>query len=256
MFSLQHFIWIGISVAVIAVSLVLLMRYKPSLKWLLTICCFGCVASELIKLFSSVMMVPSADGSLMYPYIRMEHVPFHLCSMQIALIFIARFGKDSPFKTSMLAFMYPSCLLGAIAALAMPSIFSDAVPATNCFAYPLTYQYFLYHAMLIVLGAYIYLSGEVDIRPKHYLTSLAWIGTFAFASLYLNSIFASPTFENGVLVSVDYIPNFLFTYRPPIDIKLTELWHWYIYLGILLVLVLGLIALAYIPVFKKHKKKA
>ena len=91
MYTLNHFIWIGICALVITLSIILLRKYKPGLKCVLTIACVVSVISELVKTFSLMKLVPSADGSMFYPYIELKNVPFHLCSIQIILIFMTRF---------------------------------------------------------------------------------------------------------------------------------------------------------------------
>ena len=63
------------------------------------------------------------------------------------------------------------------------------------------------------------------------------------------------TYENGTLISVDFVPNLFFTYAPPIDIKLTQIWHWYVYLLVILGLAVTLVAFFYIPVFRKARKQ-
>ena len=255
MFSPQHFIWLAICVAVIVTALMYLMRRKPPLSKVLTVCCVIAAVAEVVKTFSKIQMVPSADGTILYPYIEMSQVPFHLCSLQIIFMFYCRFARDSAFKDSLLAFMYPSCAIGAFAALMIPTLFSDSISLEQAFTHPQAYEYFLYHAVLVILGVYIGFGAQVKIRPGHYLTSLAWLGALAFISLYVNSMLAAPTYENGTLISVDNVPNFFFTYDTPIGIALTQMWHWYVYLGILLVLACGLVALFYIPVFRRGKKK-
>jgi hypothetical protein len=242
-------------VALIIGALLYLLRYRPPLRSLLSFACVAAVLSECIKTFSVIKMVPSTDGSELYPYAELQHLPFHLCSLQIFFLFYARFAKDSPARTALLGFMYPSCTLGALFALAIPSILGGTVPVNEAFTHPVAYQYFLYHAMLVVVGLYILLSRQVDLRPRHYLTTLGTLGVVAFASLYLNSMFASPHYVDDKLISVDYVPNFFFTNQPPISaIKLTELWHWYLYLAVIAALALVLIALFYVPVFLRARK--
>ena len=80
------------------------------------------------------------------------------------------------------------------------------------------------------------------------------LGIISFVSLYINSALASATYVNEELISVDYVPNFFFTFLTPIDIPLTTIGHWYVYVGILLVLAILLIAVFYIPIFLKHRK--
>lgn len=255
MFSVYHFIWLFICAAVMTAAIIYLKRNRISLDKLLTVCCYVCVASELIKVFSTIEMVPSADGLTMYPYIKLQHLPFHLCSLHLFTIFYVKFAKKSKLRDTLLAFMYPTCVAGAFFALMIPTILGSSIRVDQAFTHPLGYQFFLYHSMLIVLGLYIFLSGEVDLKPRHALSSIAILGTLGFISIYINSMFASPTYINGELVSLDYVPNFLFTFETPIGIALTKLWHWYLYFGIIATLAVVLILALYIPVFLRAKKK-
>lgn len=257
MFTAQHFLWLSICFVIITGSIIYLYKKKPSMKTVLTVACVICVLSELVKTFSMMQMVPSSNGKRMYLYLEMQHLPLHLCSIQILLIFYARFTENLKKRTAILAFLYPTGVLGSFFALIMPTIFKTNIKITQAFTHPLAYQFFLYHAMLLVLGAYIAFSGQVEIKPKHYLTTLGLLGGLAFASLYLNSIFAQPVYKNNKLVSVEHSPNYFFTYRTPVGIKLTEMWHWAVYLVILTVLAVLLIGLFYLIYFKlsKHKNK-
>lgn len=255
MFTTNHFIWLAIIVVLIAVSLMLLKKHRPSLRTVLTVACVICVLSELIKVFSSIEMVPSADGSEFYPYIKPQHLPLHLCSLQLLTIFYTRFSQNEKRRGTILGFMYPTCIAGAFFALLLPSIFSfGSCPVAEAFTKPLAYQYFLFHAMLIILGIYIPMSGEVKLGKKHYGQSLLMLLGVAFISLYVNSMFSDAVYEDNSLVSVEYTPNFFFTYNPPIDIQLTELWHWYLYLGVLLVLAVVLITAFYLPFILRERR--
>ena len=254
MFTMNHFIWLFIVLAVIVLSMKYLHQHQVPLEKLLNVCCVLALVSEFTKTFSVIELVPTADGSMYYPYISMGHLPLHLCSIQILFIFYVRFSSNTKMRETLLAFMYPSCLLGALMAIALPSIFNGSVPVAQAFIHPLAYQFFLYHAMLIVLGLYIFTSKQVDIRPKHLGSTIGILALLAFLSLYVNSMVAAPVYVNGELQSVEYTANMFFTYQPVLDIPLTELWHWYVYLGIIVVLALTLISLTYIPVWKRAKK--
>ena len=255
MFTINHFIWLAICATIITASMLLLKKYKLPLKTVLTIACVVAALSEIVKVFSSIELVASADGTKMYPYIKMQHLPLHLCSLQILFIFYARVAKEGKKKEILYAFMYPSCVLGAFFALVLPSIFTATVPVERAFTHLLPYQFFLYHSMLVILGLYIPISGEVRLKTKHYFTTLAFLGIVAFLSLYINSMVAAPVYEAGQLVSLEYIPNFFFTYETPIGLALTELWHWHLYLIVLLLLAVSLIAVFYIPFFVRDKKE-
>lgn len=254
MFTLNHFIWLGICFLLGGAAVVCLKKYKPPLRKVLTIACIGCIVSEVVKTLSVLKMVPSTDGSSMHLVLEMQHLPLHLCSIQIIFIFMARFASNKKTVEVLLAFMYPTCTIGALFALALPSIFSSSVDVSQAFTHPLAYQFFLFHTMLVVLGSYIAWSGEADIRPRHYLSTLGILAGLAFLSLYFNSIFADMTYVNGELVSVDYSPNFFFTQDTPIGIELYEKWQWYLYIGIITALALVLIGLFYLPFFIKAKK--
>ena len=255
MFSIYHIVWIVICIVLIIASIYIIHAKKPSYNDFFNWVCFFCILSEVVKVFSVIEVVPSADGTAYYPYIELQHLPLHLCSIMIIFIFIARFSKANWVKDYLVPFMYPATLYGGILAIALPSIFGNSIEVTQAFTHPLAYQYFLYHAMMIVTSYYIFKCDEIELKPKHYGSTLVIILGLGFLSLYMNSMFAEPVYENGVLVSVEYVTNFFFTYKTPIGIALTETWQWYVYMAIITVLVFVLIAVAFIPVFRKAKKE-
>lgn len=256
MFSMYHMLWLLIAAALVVIVLTVLLRRQVPLRTVLTMACVAAVLSEVVKVFNTIDLVPSQDGSMLFPYLKPQELPLHLCSMQILLIFYARFAKEGPRRTAVLAFMYPTCFLGGIAALAIPSIYSaNMVAPSQSFTQPLAYQFFLYHTMLVALGLYIVASRQVALRPRHYWSTMGLLGTLAFVSLYLNSMFAGANYENGALMSVDYTPNFMFTYQPPIPIQLTTLGQWYVYLAVMCLIACVLIGLCYVPVWLRDKRK-
>lgn len=255
MFTVYHLIWGIISLAIIVSCLAFLYKNKPELNKVLNIACVLSVVSELVKTFSVIKIVPSSDGTLYYPYIETEHMPLHLCSLQILIIFFVRFTNNEKMRQMFLGFMYPTCTLGAFFALLLPSLFDSSVMPHQAFVKPHAYQYFLYHCMLIILGLYIPKCKEVKLRTKNYISTIAILAVISFLSFYINSALASATYVDEKLISVDYLPNFFFTFLTPINIPLKEIWHWYIYIAILLVLAIGLIALFYLPVFIRERKE-
>ena len=254
MFTWRHFLWLGICLFIIAVSIVLYKKNKPSFNQVLNICCGVCIFSELSKVLSTIEMVPSTNGSIIFPYIPLNHLPLHLCSIQIILIFFVRFTNNMKMRENILAFMYPTCLFGAIMALAMPSIFSTSIPVEDAFKALISYQFFIYHTMLIVLSIIIVMSKEVIWEKKHILSTLIIVFLLSFLSIYINSMFASPTYVDGKLVSVDFWPNFFFTYNNPIGLKLTQKWQWLLYLLVIGLLAIILVVCSYLPLIKKSKK--
>lgn len=252
MFSIQHIIWLVIcAVGIFFASRWMLSKHIP-LEKLLTVACILAAISEMIKIFANIQMVPAADGTAMHMFMEWRHLPFHLCSIQIFLIFYVRFAESKRNREAILAFMYPTCIIGAFFALLLPSIFTNGITPAQAFTHPIGYQFFIYHSMLIILGIYIARSGEVELTFKLFWSTLAIFYAFGFISLYLNSAFAYPTYTGTTLLSVENTPNFFFTFRTPINLALTEIWQWYVYIAIIAVLAFLLIGAFYLPFSKKR----
>ena len=253
MFSWQHFVWLAICTVMIVISIISFRKKRPTLQQVLNCCCIICCLSEFTKVFSTLEMVSSADGSISFPYIPMNHLPLHLCSIQILFIFYVRFTENRKMRENLLSFMYPPRLLGALSALAMPSIFSTSITVDQAFTHPMAYQFFIFHSMLIALGIMIAMSGEIRWQWKHWFQCLIIITLAGFISLYVNSIFASPTYLNGQLQHVDFWPNFFFTYNNPLGIKVTTITQWYIYLLILAVVIVVLTFICFYPLVRRNR---
>lgn len=254
MFSIEHIIWVVICAAAIVISLRVLEARRVSLEQMLTIACCIAAASECVKLLTYVQMVPSADGSAMHVFIEWRHLPFHLCSIQIFLIFYARFAESERRRETVLAFLYPTGIVGAAFALLLPTIFTNGIETSQAFTHPIAYQFFIYHSMLIVLGAYIARCGEVKIRFAHLRSTLAILFAMGLASIYVNAALSYVTYDGTTLLSVENTPNFFFTYRTPVGIELTEVWQWYLYLGIIAILAVVLMTLFYLPFRERDKR--
>ena len=254
MFTWRHFVWLAICAVIVFFSVSLFEKKSMSLQKFLNYCIAVCIGSELIKVFSTIKLVPSTNGTILHPYIPMNHIPLHLCSLQIILIFYVRFTGNRKMRENLLAFMYPSCIIGALAALAMPSIFSTTIPVEKAFVHPQAYQFFIYHSMLVALGICIVRSHEIKWEKKHLYATWLIMLVVGFVSLYVNSMLASPHYVDGVLQSVDFWPNFFFTYDNPLGIPMTELWHWWLYLVILIVLMFLLTTVFYYPLLKKKSR--
>ena len=254
MFTWRHFLWLGICLVLSIIGLHIMKKRNLPISKALTSACIAAILSEIIKVFSTIEMVPSADGSLIFPYLPMNHLPLHLCSIQIPLIFYARFTDNEKGRENVLSFMYPSCFLGGIMALAMPSIFQTTIKVEQAFTHPMAYQFFLYHIMLVTLGLYIAISGHIKWERRHLVNTYLFTYTLSFLSLYTNSMFASPVYEGGKLISVEFWPNFFFTYNNPLGLKITTETGWRIYLLIILTVSALLIFLCFVPLLFKKKK--
>ena len=253
MFTWQHIIWLGICLIMIAALLYCYQRRRPPLQKVLTSALILAMASEIVKILCAIEMVPSANGDMMLPYLPLEYVPLHFCRIQIIVIALARFTDSRKLRETLLAFAYPCCTVGAFFALMIPTVFTADVPVDKAFVSPAAYQYFLFHAMLVALGIIIARSDEIHWERRHIKLALLVVYGMGFASIYINSMFASPTYVDGKLQHVDYWTNFFFTYQNPLNIHITELWQWVLYIGILAVLVAVAVFASYLPVLHRQK---
>lgn len=254
MFTLNHFIWIFICILLFILSVILIRKYRPNYNTYFSIALVICLISELIKILCSIRFVPSSNNQSIFPYIELKHLPFHLCSMQIIFIFIVRFTQNEKLREYLLAFMFPSCITGGISAILLPSIFQNVLSANEAFTSLIAYQTFIYHVLVIVTGYYIIFSKRVAFKLKHYFASILIILVLAIYSVYINSMFSIPIYDNGTLVSVENSVNFFFTFRPPINIVLHSVSDWYIYSFILFAVAVLCITACYIPYFIIKKR--
>ena len=253
MFSIEHFIWLGICAVLIAATLLFLHKKKPPLAKVLDVACVLCVISELVVVGTLIKVVPSSNGSETFMYLPLSSLPLHLCSIQTIFVFAARYMTDNKKRETLLAFMYVTCIAGAGVALIVSSLFNSVDPS-EAFTHPRAYQYHLFHSLLVIIGAYIAMSGEVRFKKKHILTSLAGLGLLGWASIYINSICSHPIYKNEKLQSIEYGTNYFFTFETPIGIEMTEKWHWFLYLFILLCIIVVLELVFYLPLIKRDEK--
>lgn len=253
MFSREHLIWLGICAVIIAVTLLLLNKFKPPLKRVLDVACVLCVISELVVVATLIKVVPSSGGVETFMYLPLSSLPLHLCSIQTLFVFMARAMKDEERRQTLLAFMYVTCLAGAGVALVVTSLF-NSVDTSEAFTHPRAYQYHLFHCLLVILGAYIAMCGEVRFRKKHILSTLKIVALLGWASVYINSICSHPIYDDEKLQSIEYGTNYFFTFQTPIGIEMTEKWHWFLYLFILFCIIVAVELICYLPLIKRDKK--
>lgn len=250
----NHFIFLGISIVLIVTSLILLKKFKVPFNTVLNIMLVVAVISELVKI--SEYIVPYyEDGQAIGVYFEKEGLPFHLCSIQIIFLFMARLCKEGSFKNKLLAFQYPTAFLGALLALMLATI-------TIEFDRPLAYQYFLFHTFLLIYGLYVPMSKVVDIDTKIFFnTCVCLVGLF-IVSIYINGLISVPAMD--VIKDGEVIGQteglyvwFFYSTKPPIkNLPILNLNNgWFVY--ILSIILIGIVAmtLVHIPFFVKDYKK-
>jgi hypothetical protein len=97
--------------------------------------------------------------------------------------------------------MYPTCLVGGLAALLIATV--DPIALSN----PEIYEYFIYHAMVVAFGIYIAATGQVDFTWKRFRTTMLILIGLLYLSIYTNSMFSQG----------DVHTNFFFSATPPLE---------------------------------------
>jgi uncharacterized membrane protein YwaF len=171
-----------------------------------------------------------------------EHLPFNLCPMQIFFISALAFSECHKKCKVLISFMYPALVGGAFVGMVIPSAAFNFHGLMD-FA---TYRYFFYHAMLIFLGLYLYMSKPIQF-------SIISFG-YAFVSMLIVAIF-------GVWINAFFgwnpETNFCFLVRPPSEglpiLNMNNGWLGYMAGQMLVCLVL--FSLCYLPVFIRDVPK-
>lgn len=153
------------------------------------------IVSEAVKIFYYIVQNESTHGGILPK----TDLPFHLCSIQILFIAVVNFTKNEKLKRFLLSFMFPSCLLGGIAAILIAT--SSSLNGT----WVITAQYFLYHVAIVVLALNICTNKEMQLTIKDYFSCLKFLVGLMFFAVYVNSI---------VYDGVSNI-NFMYVASPP-----------------------------------------
>jgi len=194
LFGIKHIILIVISIALI-ISLFFLSR-KFQLKTIYKILFYTGIVTEFFKLFTYIIKNEEVYGGILPK----TDLPLHLCSIQIIFFAILNFSKNENLKKFLLAFMFPSCLFGGIAAILIPT-----TSALNTWV--ITIQYFVYHICLVVFAIKLISSKEIKFTHKDYFNCLKFLVILLFASIYINSI----------LYDGNKNINFMYVVSPPVS---------------------------------------
>lgn len=226
MFGTKHLIILAICTVAMAVAY--FAGRKQPLNRLVRILLGIGLASEFIKVFYYILANEATHGGILPK----TDLPFHLCSMQIIFMAVLVYGKSEKFKELLLSFMIPSCLLGGLAALLIPTTSS-----LNG-RWILSVQYFGYHGAIIVFALILLLSGQLQLTVRHYFNCLKFTAILMLVAIYINSILYD---------GVSNI-NFMYVASPPQSGLpfLNEDHGWLVYIAHYAFLVLFCITLCYI----------
>lgn len=196
MFGTKHIIIIICCVIYILGLLLILKKYKPSLRLVVRVLLAIGVCSETFKVFTYIIINEQRLGG----YLPKTDLPLHLCSVQILFMLLLVLSSNEKLKRVLYAFMLPTCLIGGVAAILIPTSSSLSVPV-------ITLQYFLYHSSIVVYAIYLYMTSEIKFEFRDYISSLLMLFAVFFVAIYLNSVlndYSSPI-------------NFMYVVNPPVD---------------------------------------
>ena len=233
MFTLKHFIWLGICLIFIVGMIILAKKLKFSLKTSSLIMSIICIVSEVSKMMSD-MQDNVAGGMSLSP----RSLPFHLCSLMIFVVFYIFLAPDSKFKQTLINFLAAIGTIGSFMALIIPTNgveFNEIGP----------YQCFVYHAGLMWFSIYLIISKNAKLDLKAYVTNISILSFLAFMMIYVNGALSA------------YGTNFFYVVRPPMDnLPVLNLNHgWYVYFVTLLLVGITLMTLFHLPFIIKNRKK-
>ena len=236
MFGTKHCIILAICV-VAAVVAVFFGRKQP-LDRLAKILLGVGLTSEFIKIFYYILANEATHGGILPK----TDLPFHLCSIQIIFTAVLVYGKSDKFKELLLSFMIPSCLLGGLAALLIPT--SSSLTG----GWILSVQYFGYHVAIICFALILLISAQPKLTIRHYFNCLKFTVVLLLVAIYINSILYD---------GVSNI-NFMYVASPPQNglPYLTEKYGWLVYIAHYAGLVIFCIILCYLkPIFQALQRK-
>ncbi len=226
MFTLNHFIWLGLCAVVAGAYYFWGTRHTE--KQVLNVMCAVAITSEAVKIFCMT------DFNGERAVFDLGILPFHLCAIQIFIIFALRISKNEKVREWLYALSYPAAIVGALLALLIPAegvAFAEVHP----------YQYFLYHAFLVAFGFWTYHHRKGVFTKKSALQALIGLLLCAWLAFYMNALAGK---------------NFMFLAEPPMEnLPYLNVDHgWYVYF-IHLICAAGVgIVLPYLPVLLRKEK--
>ena len=230
-FGTKHLILVAICAAAIVLGYLVTRKWDLERlpKYMFTI---G-VISELIKVFYYIIANEAVYGGILPK----TDLPFHLCSIQILFVAIARFINSQKIKELLLSFMIPSCLFGGIAAILIATTSSlNGMPI-------LSLQYFGYHSAIVIFALVLLTSGVLQLTIRHYVNCLKFLVGLMLFAIYINSIL----YDGNPNI------NFMYVASPPQAGLpwLNEDQGWLVYMLRYSSLVVGCVTLCYIkPIYK------
>ena len=232
MFSLGHFIWLGIFAVLITALLLFIKKRGVSGRVVQKTVFYLTVAVKLFHV--SLSMKESPDGGMV---IDQTQLAFHLCSLMVYAVIIANFIKNEKILAKLKSFMVPCMMIGATMALLIPTEGVDPEKLR-------VWQYMLTHAVLVFYGLYLMLIEKVDLSFDAFLNNLKLLVCVVVLAFLMNSVL------------MEYETNFLFLRKPPMDgLPILNLNNgWFVYFLTLAVIACLLLFLVHLPFIRRDRK--
>ena len=225
MFTVNHFIWLGISIILITGLLILSLKLKLNKHQAISIMCIISILSELCKVFSHIKYVNGVDwteGGVITP----NALPLHLCSLFIFVFFFLFFNKNEKIEKHIISFFVPIGIVAATLALLLATSGVE-------FNKPQPYQCFIYHSAMVYLALYFIVTKQVTITFKDMMINIVVLFALSIVMIWVNGAFRT------------YDTNFFFVVRPPADnlpfLNLNDGWYAYYFRLLLTGLLLEII---------------
>lgn len=215
MFGTKHLIILAILVLFSAGAMI------ASRKWTLAkftrIMLFIGIVSEIIKVFYYTLANEETLGGILPK----PDLPFHLCSIQIIFFMVIHFLKNEKVSRFLYSFMLPSCILGGLAAILIPT------ESSLNGHWILTVQFFGYHACVVCFGMQLARSDEFKLQVSDYVNCLKLLLVIMFFAMYMNSALYAHDPVTGELIET----NFMYISSPPVTglPYLNENHGWFVY---------------------------
>lgn len=234
LFGGRHIVFLTITIIIAVCAAIYVAKKHGWNDKVVLICACALAVGEIVRLFALM----EARGTKGAYYLRPDALPFHLCTLQMFLMFILYFSKKEKTKYFLYSFMYPTCLCGATMAILLPG--EDIVVSfDNIFGVQSMYS----HGILLAFGLYMFLTKPIKYGAKSYGLAMAGLGIGLIGAIYIDSIL-------GAYYNPDADINFFFiSYFPVEGLPLFNTDNgWYAYITAMSTLSVVLMSLAYIPV--------
>ena len=237
MFTLNHFIWLGLCAALIGGLLFTALKFKFSFRTAALITAGVSLASELCKIFTHIEDVVDDEGNVIGGVLSPGALPFHLCSILIFVIFYLAVARDQKKIEIAKSYLAPVAILGGIMELLIPTSGVD-------FTEPFSYQCFVYHAIIMWFALYLICTKQVTLNLRSYRNNMAILLILVFVMIWVNSTLSA------------YNTNFFYVVRPPMeDLPLLNMNNgWHVYFLTLLGIAFVLFSLFHLPFIIKDIK--